>query len=132
MAAAAAAFPAWSARSFHERGRVLLRVRERLVERGGRRSRALIEREQGKPAAEAYLVELFPAAEALKHLARHAEDLLRDEPVEAEVLLLAHKESRIVYEPLGVVLAITPWNYPFLISLSMRGRPRSPPATRSC
>jgi succinate-semialdehyde dehydrogenase/glutarate-semialdehyde dehydrogenase len=78
----------------------------------------LIEQEQGKPAAEAYLVELFPAAELLKHLARHAEDLLRDDPVEAQVLLLAHKESRLVYEPLGVVLAITPWNYPFVISLS--------------
>ena len=72
VAAAAAAFPAWSARSFHERGRVLLRVRDRLVERADEIA-ALIEREQGKPAAEAYLVELFPSAEALKHLARHAE-----------------------------------------------------------
>jgi succinate-semialdehyde dehydrogenase/glutarate-semialdehyde dehydrogenase len=78
----------------------------------------LIEQEQGKPAAEAYLAELFPAAELLKHLARHAEDLLRDDPVEAQDQLLAHKESRLVYEPLGVVLAITPWNYPFAISVS--------------
>ena len=116
LAAAAAAFPAWSALSFHERGRVLLRVRDRLVERADEIA-ALIEREQGKPAAEAYLVELFPSAEALKHLARHAEDLLRDDPVEAQVLLMAHKQSRVVYEPFGVVLAITPWNFPFLISL---------------
>ena len=117
IAAAAAAFPAWSARSFAERGRILLAVRDRLVERSEEIA-ALIEREQGKPAAEAYLVELFPAAEILKHLARDAEDLLRDEALEPNVLLLAHKEGRLVYEPLGVVLAITPWNYPFLISLS--------------
>jgi succinate-semialdehyde dehydrogenase/glutarate-semialdehyde dehydrogenase len=117
MGAAEAAFPAWAARRFPERGQVLLRVRERLVEEAEEIA-SLIEREQGKPAAEAYLVELFPAAELLKHLAREAEDLLRDEPVEPTVLLLAHKEGRLVYEPLGVVLAITPWNYPFLISLS--------------
>jgi succinate-semialdehyde dehydrogenase/glutarate-semialdehyde dehydrogenase len=116
LAAAAAAFPGWSARSFHERGRLLRRVRELLVERAEGIA-ALIQQEQGKPAAEAYLVELFPAAEALKHLARHAEDLLREEPVEAQVLLLAHNESRIIYEPYGVVLSITPWNFPFLISL---------------
>lgn len=117
VASAAAAFVGWSARSFHERGRVLLRARERMVEQAEEIAR-LIEQEQGKPAAEAYLVELFPAAELLKHLARHAEDLLRDDAVEAQVLLFAHKESRIVYEPLGVVLAITPWNYPFLTPLS--------------
>src|SRR6185503_4434895 len=34
-----------------------------------------------------------------------------------EVLLLAHKDAQVVYEPFGVVLAITPWNFPFLISL---------------
>jgi acyl-CoA reductase-like NAD-dependent aldehyde dehydrogenase len=117
LASAAAAFPGWSARGFRERGRILLRVRERMVEQAEEIA-ALIEREQGKPAAEAHLVELFPAAELLKHLARQAEDLLRDDPLEAQVLLFAHKESRLVYEPLGVILAITPWNYPFSISLS--------------
>jgi succinate-semialdehyde dehydrogenase/glutarate-semialdehyde dehydrogenase len=116
MAAAAAAFPAWSAAPFHERGRILMRVRERLVDRAEEIA-ALIEREQGKPAAEAYLVELFPSAEALKHLARRAEDLLREDALVPEVLLFAHKESRVVYEPFGVVLTITPWNFPFLISM---------------
>jgi acyl-CoA reductase-like NAD-dependent aldehyde dehydrogenase len=117
VTAAVDAFPAWSARSFAERGQVLLAVRDRLVDRAEEIA-ALIEREQGKPAAEAYLVELFPAAELLKHLAQEAEELLREEPVEPGVALLAHKEARLVYEPLGVVLAITPWNYPFLISVS--------------
>lgn len=28
-------------------------------------------------------------------------------------LLLAHKKSKVVYEPLGVVAAIVSWNYPF-------------------
>jgi succinate-semialdehyde dehydrogenase/glutarate-semialdehyde dehydrogenase len=117
VAAATAAFPAWSRRSFHERGEVLLRFRDLLLAQAEDIA-ALIAREQGKPAAEAHLVEVFPSLEALAHLAHHAEELLRDDAVESHSLLLAHKDAHLVYAPLGVVLAITPWNYPFSISLT--------------
>ena len=115
--AAQAAFPAWSALSFRERGRHLLALREVVLEEADDLAR-LIAREQGKPEAEAHAVEIFPSLEALKHLALHAEDVLRDDVVESEVLLFAHKSCRLVYAPLGVVLVITPWNYPFAISLT--------------
>jgi succinate-semialdehyde dehydrogenase/glutarate-semialdehyde dehydrogenase len=115
--AARQAFPAWSTRTFRERGQVLLRVHDLLLAQAEEVA-ALIAREQGKPAAEAHLVEVFPALEALDHLARHAEELLRDDVVESHTLLLAHKDARLVYAPLGVILAITPWNYPFSISLT--------------
>jgi succinate-semialdehyde dehydrogenase/glutarate-semialdehyde dehydrogenase len=117
IAAAHAAFPVWSALSFHERGRFLARVRDLLVERADRLA-SLIEQEQGKPAAEALAVEIFPGLETLRHLALHAEEALRDEPVESQVLLFSGKECGITYVPLGVVLVITPWNYPFFLSLS--------------
>jgi succinate-semialdehyde dehydrogenase/glutarate-semialdehyde dehydrogenase len=117
MAAAHAAFPVWSALSFHERGRCLARVRDLLVERADRLA-SLVEQEQGKPAAEAHAVEIFPALETLRHLALHAEEALRDEPVESQVPLFSGKECGITYVPLGVVLVITPWNYPFFLSLS--------------
>jgi succinate-semialdehyde dehydrogenase/glutarate-semialdehyde dehydrogenase len=116
VAAARAAFPAWSALSFAERGKLLLALRAVLVAEADGIA-ALIGREQGKPAAEAHMAEIFPALEALKHLAVHAEEMLREEPLPPEVLLLAHKDSRLVYTPFGVVLAITPWNYPFSIAL---------------
>jgi len=115
--AARAAFAPWRALSFAERARHLLRLRQALLERSDALAE-LIAREQGKPVAEAHLVELFPSLETLKHLARHAEDVLRDEELSGEVLLLAHKRGRLVYEPYGVVLLITPWNYPFSISLT--------------
>ena len=114
---ARAAFPAWSRLSFAERGRHLLRLRDAVLDEADALA-ALITREQGKPAPEAHAVEIFPALEALKHLALHAEDVLRDDPVESEVLLFAHKDCRLVYEPYGIVLVITPWNYPFFLSMS--------------
>ncbi len=116
VAAAQAAFPAWSRTSFRERARILDRLRQAVVDAADEIAR-LIEREQGKPAAEAYAAEILPSLEALKHLSAHGEQLLRDDVLESEQLLLAHKEARLVYEPIGVVLAITPWNYPWGISL---------------
>jgi acyl-CoA reductase-like NAD-dependent aldehyde dehydrogenase len=115
--AAREAFPAWAALSFRERGAHLLRLREAVVAQADELAR-LVAREQGKPAAEAHLAEIFPSLEALKHLALHAEDVLREDPVESQVLLFAHKDARVMYAPYGVVLVITPWNYPFSISLT--------------
>jgi succinate-semialdehyde dehydrogenase/glutarate-semialdehyde dehydrogenase len=117
IAAARAAFPAWSALSFAERGRLLLLLRDHILDQAEDIAR-LIQREQGKPPAEAHAVEIFPAMEALRHLAGHAEEMLRDQPASGQSLLLAHKDSRIAHSPLGPVLVITPWNYPFGIAMT--------------
>jgi succinate-semialdehyde dehydrogenase/glutarate-semialdehyde dehydrogenase len=117
VAAAREAFPAWSALPFRRRAEVLLRARDLILAEAEDIAR-LIAREQGKPAAEAHLVEIFPSLDALKHLALHAEALLREDVVESHTLLLAHKDCRLVYAPLGLVLIVTPWNYPFSISLT--------------
>ncbi len=116
VGSAHAAFPAWSRTSFRERARLLDRLRQAVVDEAGAIA-ALVEREQGKPAAEALAVEILPSLEALRHLSRHAEELLRDEVIEGQMLLLAHKAARLVHEPIGVVLAITPWNYPWGLCL---------------
>ncbi|HVO11762.1 MAG TPA: aldehyde dehydrogenase family protein [Vicinamibacteria bacterium] len=116
IAAAQAAFPAWSRTRFGERALLLDRLRQAVVDEADDVAR-LVEREQGKPAAEACAAEILPSLEALKHLAAHAEELLRDDVLEAQQLLLAHKEARLVYAPIGVVLVITPWNYPWGLTL---------------
>jgi succinate-semialdehyde dehydrogenase/glutarate-semialdehyde dehydrogenase len=120
IAAGAAAFPAWSRSSFRERARLLDRLRQAIVDDADGIAR-LIEREQGKPVPEALAAEIVPSLDALQHLAEHAEDLLRDDAVESRNILLAHKEARIVYGPIGVVLAIKPWNYPWAQSLPVVG-----------
>lgn len=114
--AARAAFPAWSGLPFRERGRFLLRARAVLVEKADELA-ALIAREQGKPEAEGHTADVMPALDALKHLALHTEDALREEAVESQVLVLAHKESRLLQVPYGVVLVISPWNYPLCLPL---------------
>jgi acyl-CoA reductase-like NAD-dependent aldehyde dehydrogenase len=116
VAVAQAAFPAWSGTSFRERARLVDRLRQAVVDEADALA-ALVQREQGKPAAEAYAAEILPSLEALRYLARHAEEALRDEPIEGQQLLLAHKQARLVYAPIGVVLAITPWNYPWGLCL---------------
>jgi len=115
--AARLAFPSWSAAAFPERAGLLLKLREVVLAEADSLA-ALIAREQGKPEAEAHAVEIFPSLEALKHLALHAEDVLREDVVESQLLLFAHKDCRLAYAPIGVVLVITPWNYPFAISLT--------------
>jgi acyl-CoA reductase-like NAD-dependent aldehyde dehydrogenase len=117
VGAALAAFPAWSALAFSERRRHLTRLHEALARRADELAR-LISREQGKPREEALTVEVLPALDSIQHLARHAEDMLREEHLESQSLLLAHKECRVVHVPFGVVLVITPWNYPLLLSLT--------------
>jgi succinate-semialdehyde dehydrogenase/glutarate-semialdehyde dehydrogenase len=116
VAVAQAAFPAWSRTTFRERARLLDRLREAIVEEAEEIAR-LIQREQGKPFAEALAAEVLPSLDALRHLSAHAEDLLRDDAIEAANLLLAHKAARLVYAPIGVILAIKPWNYPWAQSL---------------
>src|SRR4029453_5254990 len=91
VAAARAAHAGWAALSFRERARILLAAREAVLPAAAEIGQ-LIQQEQGKPASEAQLVEVIPALEALKHLALHAEDLLAEDRVEAEVVLLAHKD----------------------------------------
>jgi len=114
--AARAAFPAWSATPVRARVRTLDALRAVLLAEAEELAR-LVSREQGKPVAEAWAAEILPSLDALAHLAEHAEAALQDEPVEAHSLLQAHKEARIVRVPCGVVLAITPWNFPLALPL---------------
>src|SRR5581483_3213733 len=71
--------------------------------------------ETRKPRTEAIASELYPAVDRAAWLAREAPRILRDERVRFSQLHLRTKRGRLVYEPLGVVAAISPWNLPFAI-----------------
>ena len=75
----------------------------------------LISREQGKPRLESFTMELLPTIDALHWCADNGPRILGDEPIPTPQLMLKQKKSKFVYEPIGVVGVIAPWNYPWSI-----------------
>ncbi|MCW2648025.1 MAG: gabD [Pseudonocardiales bacterium] len=70
---------------------------------------ALMTTEMGKTLAAAK-AEAAKCAAALRFFADHGPGFLANEPAEAETV--GAKQAYVVYQPIGVVLAIMPWNFP--------------------
>ena len=75
----------------------------------------LLVREQGKPRAEAYTMELLPTVDALHWCAKAGPKILADEKVRMTQAFTLSKKGHFSYEPIGVVGVIAPWNYPWSI-----------------
>jgi acyl-CoA reductase-like NAD-dependent aldehyde dehydrogenase len=105
----------WGALPIEERSRYLRRAVRALLARQDEFVE-VIRRETGKPEAEALAVEVLGACDALTFYARRAKRILADRSI--PVHLLKSKKLRISYRPLGVVGIVTPWNFPFLLSLN--------------
>ena len=101
-----AAFRARRRTSFAERAKLMQRAAQLLRERK-RRYGGLVTAEMGKPIAAAE-AEIEKCAWACEFFAEHAERFLSDEPVRTEA-----RASYVAFEPLGVILAVMPWNFPF-------------------
>jgi acyl-CoA reductase-like NAD-dependent aldehyde dehydrogenase len=106
IAAAKAAFPAWSAKPIRERGALLVRLADALEAREDEFAR-LLTLEQGKPLSEAHW-EVDFTIDIIRHYAT------LDLPNE---VLKEDARQKIVRQhiPLGVVAAIVPWNFPMLL-----------------
>jgi succinate-semialdehyde dehydrogenase/glutarate-semialdehyde dehydrogenase len=103
---AANAVPAWSASSMHERSARLKKLAGRLIERKEELAR-LITLEMGKLISEAR-AEIEKCAFGCNYYADHGAQFLLDETVDSDA-----RKSYISYQPLGTVLAVMPWNFPF-------------------
>lgn len=106
----------WSARSFADRGRTLLNVRDSLLDRRDEVLGTIVS-ETGKPRVEALSTELIYCADVLTYYAKNAERFLRDERRRPHLLLLKSKRAWISYVPYGVVGIISPWNFPLNMTL---------------
>ena len=118
--AVAAVQPAWGALTLEERGRYLERAAQVVLEEDDD-IRDLIVREQGKPRAEAFAMEVLPTVDALKWIAGAAPHILADEKIPMPQAFLKTKRSVFAYEPLGVIGIISPWNYPWSIPMGEVG-----------
>lgn len=97
---------AWARTPLSERLALLRRIARQLREEKAELGRT-ITLEMGKPLAEA-VGEVEKCAWNFEHYAEAAGAMLADEVVPSGAT-----DSRIVRDPLGLVLAVMPWNYPF-------------------
>jgi succinate-semialdehyde dehydrogenase/glutarate-semialdehyde dehydrogenase len=109
------AAPAWAALSYEERGRYLERAVRVILERQDELVDVLVA-ETGKPRLEALATELVTSCDALQFYAKRAKRILKDRSIPLH--LLKTKKLMVTYKPLGVVGIITPWNFPFVLSLN--------------
>jgi succinate-semialdehyde dehydrogenase/glutarate-semialdehyde dehydrogenase len=106
LGAAARCAPRWGAASFDERGKVLLAVAR--VLRAQRDALAEIAvREMGKPIVQAR-AELEKCAWSLEYFAEHGGAMLAPQSAASSAA-----RSYVAFRPLGVILAIMPWNFPY-------------------
>jgi len=78
-----------------------------ILEREKQKLGQLMTLEMGKPIGAA-VAEAEKCATACRYYARNAKRFLADEPVKVE-----DGKAWVAFQPLGVVLAIMPWNFPF-------------------
>ncbi|HET7437182.1 MAG TPA: aldehyde dehydrogenase family protein, partial [Thermoanaerobaculia bacterium] len=69
-----------------------------------------------KPAAEVDLSEIYPVVSEAKHAIRRLRRWMKPRGARTR-LALAGSRSRVMYEPKGVALIISPWNFPFNLTL---------------
>lgn len=112
VAAAKAAFPAWAATPVEQRAAKVTAIAEALEANADRLSK-LLTREQGKPLTQAVL-EVHRGAHTLHAFAemRIVPRILRQD---GEKKVVEHRT------PLGVVAAITPWNFPIVLLMNKLG-----------
>jgi len=115
IARARAVSGSWSALTYRERTRHLLTVRDRLLDRAEEIVEVICA-ETGKQRAEAVTTELMAVCETIGWYAKNGARVLATQPVNPGVL--AHKKAWKRYEPMGVIGVISPWNYPFTLSMT--------------
>jgi succinate-semialdehyde dehydrogenase / glutarate-semialdehyde dehydrogenase len=105
LAATTAAFGQWRKRPVTERASIVRRVGELFTERATELA-ALITKEMGKRPASAVGEAQF-CTDIFGYYADNGPGLLADKP------LPGHDSARVEYLPIGPVLGIMPWNYPY-------------------
>ncbi|MFA7287776.1 MAG: NAD-dependent succinate-semialdehyde dehydrogenase [Melioribacteraceae bacterium] len=99
-------FKDWRKTSFAERKKLMLYVATILKEKS-KKYGEILSLEMGKPISQA-VAEVEKCALVAEYYAENAETILKEEKVITDA-----SESYIRFDPLGVILALMPWNFPF-------------------
>ena len=106
VAKAHGAFLEWRRASFATRAKAMRKAAE-ILRADARRYGELMAQEMGKPIRDG-IAEAQKCATGCDFYAEHAERFLAPEPVASEA-----RKCFVTFKPLGVVLAVMPWNFPF-------------------
>jgi len=98
-------FQTWKKTAFSERSKRMLNVAKELKNNTDTYAKVMTQ-EMGKPISQS-VAEVEKCAWVCEYYAKHAEKQLQDEIIETDA-----DSSYVSYAPLGVVLAVMPWNYP--------------------
>ncbi len=96
----------WETTSLAERAEPMRRMAD-LLDAHRDEIALLMTDEMGKPLAQS-LAEVDKSAWGCRHYADNAERILQPDHIEAD-----RAKSYVAYRPLGVILAVMPWNFPF-------------------
>ena len=99
-------FLSWKQVSFAKRSESMVKAAG-LLKSNSEKYGTIISQEMGKPIAQA-IGEVEKCAWVCEYYAEQAENQLQDEVIKTDA-----DKSYVSYEPLGVVLAVMPWNFPF-------------------
>ena len=100
------AYLRWKETTFDERAALMQSVAVELTDNKQEYAETVV-LEMGKPIKEA-VAEIEKCATACSYYAQKAADFLKDTPLDTP-----HGNGYIHYNPLGVVLAVMPWNFPY-------------------
>ncbi len=96
----------WKLFSVAQRIEVIKDIREKLLKNTRKYAEAITE-DMNKPIAQS-VAEVKKCAYLCEYYIDHAEDFLKPQPVKTK-----WSETSITFEPLGVLLGVMPWNFPF-------------------
>ena len=112
VAGAAAVQPLWAQLRLADRARYMNRAAQALIDEFPELVE-LVCREQGRPRAEAELMEVLPAIETLRWLAEHGPRILGDHRVGLSRTFFLRKRARLTHTPVGVIGVISSGAEPF-------------------
>ena len=107
----------WATLSLRQRSKSLLNLREVILNHLDEIV-DLIVKENGKPRVEAIINDVLPVIEVLTYFAKKGPKLLKDQKIRLHNPAVFHRKSFLNYHPLGTILVISPWNFPFFLPFS--------------
>lgn len=104
----------WAETSYAERGGYILKMADYIRDHADELATD-ISADNGKLKIDAFNTEVLPSIMSCQWYAKNAPKVLKDELLPPPSLLFFNKWSKRVYQSIGVLGIISPWNYPFSI-----------------